>query len=98
MSDSNKDRYSRQIHLVSEADQPAASLQGTARRIEVGEYIADILVDNRSYPVVVHWIVQRRGDPEILRWGHEDDSETAAREAVAWIDSHRRHDDFRKHG
>lgn len=65
-------------------------------RIEIGEYIADVLVDKRSYPVVVHWIVQRRGCPEILQWGHEDTFEAASREAVAWIESLLRYDEYRK--
>jgi hypothetical protein len=63
--------------------------------MEIGDYIADILVDKRSYPVVVHWIVQRRGNPEILKWGHEDDFEAASREAVAWIESLLRYEDYR---
>ena len=65
-------------------------------RIEIGEYIADVLVDKRSFPVVVHWFVQRRGCPEILQWGHEDSFEAASRDAVSWIESLLRYDEYRK--
>ena len=91
----NQDR----IHLVSAEDSQPASLAEVSapnNRIEMGEYIADILIDKRSYPVVVHWIVQRRGCPEILQWGHEDTFEAASREAVSWIDSLLRYDEYRK--
>jgi hypothetical protein len=92
-------RHLHQIHLVNEADRPSASAEGassdTNNRLEIGDYIADILVDKRSYPVVVHWIVQRRGSPEILQWGHEDNFEAASREAVLWIESLLRYDDYR---
>lgn len=100
MADQKKERQPHQIHLVNDADQRTASTRDGApvsnNRIEIGEYIADILVDKRSYPTVVHWIVQRRGNPEILQWGHEDDFDAASREAVAWIDSLLRYDDYRK--
>jgi hypothetical protein len=100
VSDQNRDRQPSQIHLVNRTDRPSASLEEVAvaanNRIEIGEYIADILVDKRSYPVVVHWIVQRRGCPEILQWGHEDKFEAASREAVAWIESLLRYDEYRK--
>ena len=92
-------RYPHQIHLVNEADKPSSSkLKASSNcnnRIEIGDYIADILVDKRSLPVVVHWIVQRRGNPEILQWGHEDEFEAACREAVHWIESLHRDDDYR---
>lgn len=100
MFDHKKDRQPHQIHLVNEDDRPSASLEEVSsaanNRIEIGEYIADILVDKRSYPIVVHWIVQRRGSPEILQWGHEDNFESASREAVAWIESLLRYDEYRK--
>ena len=100
MADSKKDRKPHQIHLVDGADRDSVSREDTSpasnNRIEIGEYIADILVDKRSFPTVVHWIVQRRGSPEILQWGHEDDFDSASREAVAWIDSLLRYDEYRK--
>lgn len=98
MSDPKKVRHPHEIHLVSEADQFSAreDAPSSNNRLEIGDYIADILVDKRSYPVVVHWIVQRRGNPEILQWGHEDDFEGASREAVDWIESLLRFDDYRR--
>jgi hypothetical protein len=100
VADHKRDRQPHQIHLVTGADRPAASLEEVSpaanNRIEIGEYIADILVDKRSFPVVVHWIVQRRGSPEILQWGHEDTFDAASREAVAWIESLLRYDEYRK--
>jgi hypothetical protein len=100
VSDSKKTRLPSQIHLVNEEDHRSASVedvhQNSNNRIEIGDYIADILVDKRSFPVVIHWIVQRRGSPEILQWGHHDDFEAASRDAVAWIESLLRYDDYRK--
>jgi IS30 family transposase len=100
VADAKRERHLHEIHLVNEEDHPSTSHEenppAANNRIEIGEYIADILVDRRSYPVVVHWIVQRRGSHEILIWGHEDDFEAASREAVAWIDSHLRFDDYRR--
>ena len=107
-SDRNAVKGQHRIHLVQgesqddtrSQDHAAAPLQqvapATNNRIEIGEYIADILVDKRSFPTVIHWIVQRRGCPEILQWGHEDTFEDASNEAVAWIDSLVRYDDYRK--
>ena len=40
-------------------------------RLQVGGYIADILVDRRNPSNVCHWIVQRLGSAEILQWGQE---------------------------
>lgn len=104
----NSEKDQHRIHLVhgeiladpqTEEHAPATLEEvspATNNRIEIGEFIADILVDRRSFPTVVHWIVQRRGSPEILQWGHEDDFEAASREAVAWIDSLVRYDEYRK--
>ena len=108
MTDHLSDKDQRRIHLVqgeaqgelqSQENAPATlepASPPTNNRIEINEYIADILVDKRSFPTVVHWIVQRRGSPEILQWGHEDTFESASHEAVAWIDSLVRYDEYRK--
>jgi len=40
-------------------------------RLEIGDYIADILVDSRHPSSICHWIVQRVGSAEILQWGQE---------------------------
>jgi len=38
-------------------------------RLTIGNYIADILVDPRSYATVYHWIIQRIGSAENHRPG-----------------------------
>ncbi|HEY6348447.1 MAG TPA: hypothetical protein VI636_03455 [Candidatus Angelobacter sp.] len=48
-------------------------------RLEVGGYIADILVDRRHPSAICHWIVQKVGSAEILQWGQE----TTFDEAIA---------------
>ncbi|HEY6251206.1 MAG TPA: hypothetical protein VI685_14705 [Candidatus Angelobacter sp.] len=40
-------------------------------RLEIGDYMADILVDCRQPSAIYHWIVQRVGSAEILQWGQE---------------------------
>ena len=54
-------------------------------RLTIGNYIADILVDPRSYATVYHWIVQRIGSAEIIAWSQEnsfEQAEEAARECL----------------
>lgn len=51
-------------------------------RLEIGGYIADILVDSRQPSAVCHWIVQRVGSAEILQWGQET-TFAEARDAAA---------------
>jgi len=51
-------------------------------RLTIGQYIADILLDNRQPAAVCHWIVQKIGSAEILQWGQEStfaEAEQAAR-------------------
>ncbi len=84
------------IHLVAKGEVHSKAPAGEKSRIEIGEYIADILVDRRSFPIVVHWIVQKHGSADILQWGHEETYEAAAREATAWIESLVRYDEFRR--
>jgi hypothetical protein len=54
-------------------------------RLTIGHYIADILVDPRSYATVYHWIIQRIGSAEIIAWSQErsfEEAERAARERL----------------
>jgi hypothetical protein len=54
-------------------------------RLTIGNYVADILVDPRSYATVYHWIVQRIGSAEIIAWSQEksfEEAEEAARECL----------------
>jgi hypothetical protein len=40
-------------------------------RLSVGDYIADILLDDRPEGTIYHWIVQRVGSAAIIQWGQE---------------------------
>ena len=51
-------------------------------RIRLADYYADIVCNRRSNPEIWHWVVQREGSTEILKWGQERqraNAETAAR-------------------
>jgi hypothetical protein len=39
--------------------------------LQLGDYIADVLVDTRQIPSIYHWIVQKVGYPAIVQWGQE---------------------------
>jgi hypothetical protein len=54
-------------------------------RLEVGGYIADILVDRRNPSTVFHWIVQRMGSAEILQWGQETTFDEAKAAALGYL-------------
>jgi hypothetical protein len=52
-------------------------------RIRLSDYYADIVCNRRSTPEIWHWIVQREGSTEILKWGQErqrSNAEAAARQ------------------
>jgi hypothetical protein len=57
----------KSIHLV--AAKQAQELGNT--RLQLGDYIADVLVDTRFDTEISHWIVQKIGSPEIVAWGQE---------------------------
>ena len=54
-------------------------------RLQVGGYIADILVDRRNPSTVFHWIVQRVGSAEILQWGQETTFDEAKAAATGYL-------------
>ena len=54
-------------------------------RLEIGDYIADILVDSRYPSAICHWIVQRVGSAEILQWGQETTFAEAREAAVGYL-------------
>lgn len=68
---------------------PAANLRKAKTppntRLEIGGYIADILVDSRQPSAVCHWIVQRVGSAEILQWGQETTFAEARDAAVGYL-------------
>jgi hypothetical protein len=54
-------------------------------RLTIGRYIADILLDPRSYATLYHWVTQRIGSAEIIAWSQEssfEEAERAARERL----------------
>jgi hypothetical protein len=54
-------------------------------RLELGDYIADVLLDNRFETQICHWIVQRVGSPEVIAWGQEhtfDQAKAAAQSSL----------------
>ena len=40
-------------------------------RIERAGFIADVLVSNSPFGHIFHYVIQRKGSPEIVHWGHE---------------------------
>jgi hypothetical protein len=69
------------LHLVG-ANQTA---EPGNTRLELGDYIADVLVDRRFDAQICHWIVQKVGSPEIIAWGQErtfDEAKSAAQSCL----------------
>ena len=58
----------RKIHLVAV---PKQAQEPGNTRLTIGEYIADILLDERHNAKIFHWIVQRIGSAAIVHWGQE---------------------------
>lgn len=56
-------------------------------RLAIGNFIADILVDQREPAVLCHWIVQRVGSAEILYWGQESTFAQAEEAATDYLRS-----------
>jgi hypothetical protein len=54
-------------------------------RLTMGNYIADILVDPRSYATVYHWIIQRIGSAEIIAWSQASSFEDAEQAAMEYL-------------
>ena len=40
-------------------------------RIRLADHYADVVCNRRSTPEIWHWVVQREGSMEILKWGQE---------------------------
>jgi hypothetical protein len=49
-----------------------SSCQKYGTRVQLGDYIADIVPDDEEHPAVHHCIVQRLGSPKVLYLGQED--------------------------
>jgi len=66
--------YSSNSHVTmvprgGAAQQCACEMYGT--RVQLGNYIADIVADNEENPSIHHCIVQRVGSPNVLYLGQE---------------------------
>jgi hypothetical protein len=57
--------------------------------LESGNYEAHIYV-TKSEPAIFHYIVCRKGDPEILHWSQQHTLEAARREAMTYMDELRK--------
>ena len=55
-------------------------------RISCDPYIAEVLHDPSKPPLIWHWIVQQRGNCEILYWGQESSEAEAVRYAHETLD------------
>ena len=54
-------------------------------RFALGDYIADVLLDQRHQANIYHWIVQRVGSPAIM-WGQEHSYDNACMEARVYLE------------
>lgn len=73
------------IHLVAGVSRDREQ-QHTNTRLVLSDYLADILVDRRFVPPIYHWVVQRIGSADVVKWGQEAtfaEAEAAARDCIA---------------
>ena len=56
-------------------------------RFEMGGYVADIVIDEKTEPPIHHWIIQKAGSPEILYWGQEPTLEEAKSAAYSCMEN-----------
>ena len=85
------------IELVSSPKKQPAIQPNT--RLTSGDFIADLFIDSRQGTSIYHWIIQRVGSAEILRWGQEKsfaDAESAARSCLATLAGQNRGRDVRR--
>ena len=73
------------LHLVNSAAAVQRSEEPTNTRFTVGDYIADVLLDEKHRPRIFHWIVQRVGSPAIIMWGQEYTYHDACAEAQSCL-------------
>lgn len=75
---------SKRIHLVA-GPTKAVETSYTNTRLVLSDYLADILVDRRFVPPIYHWVVQRIGSADVVKWGQEatfEEAESAARDCI----------------
>lgn len=74
-----------EIHLLPSVRVAREELRSNTRLV-LSDYVADILVDRRFVPPIYHWIIQRLGSADVIRWGQEssfEEAEAAARDCIA---------------
>jgi hypothetical protein len=57
------------------------------RTLALGDFLAELYVDNKSDPPLYHYIITRKDSADIIAWGQEATSEIAEREALDKIAS-----------
>ena len=63
---------------MSSAPQPKPSPEKFENvRIERSGFIADVLVSTSPFGHIYHYVIQRKGSPEIVHWGQETSMERA---------------------
>jgi hypothetical protein len=76
---SSKDK----LRLVPSPEKPEFRPPNT--RLTIGNCIAAILVDPRSYATLDYWIVQRIASAEIIDWSRENGLEDAGQSASEYL-------------
>ena len=61
---------------MSSAPQPKPTPSENVR-IERNGFIADVLVSNSPFGHIFHYVIQRKGSPEIVHWGQETSMHSA---------------------
>ena len=87
----------KRIHLVSKGGDrnnlTTEPLDGLGVRIRLADYYADIVCNRKSDPEIWHWVVQREGSTDILKWGQERHRAAAELAARSYLqntaDAHR---------
>lgn len=79
----------KRVHLVKRGDEHnnfiTEPLVGSGIRILLAEYYADLLCNRKSDPEIWHWVVQRHGSANILKWGQERDRGAAELAAKTYL-------------
>lgn len=65
----------KRIHLVNKGGElnqfTIEPLDRSGVRIRLAGYYADIVCNGKSDPEIWHWVVQREGSADIIKWGQE---------------------------
>jgi hypothetical protein len=77
------------IHLVNKGGEhnkfTTEQLFGSGIRIRLAEHYADLVCNRKSHPEIWHWVVQRDGSANILKWGQERDRGAAELAAKTYL-------------